>query len=41
MSEVVPMKGDKRKPIEVLHVRSARGFRVDIQKYRKVLGWPV
>jgi len=41
MSEVVPMKGDKRKPIEVLHVRSARGFCVDIQKYKKVLGWPV
>lgn len=41
MSEVVPMKGDKRKPIEVLHVRTARGFRVDIQKYRKVLGCPV
>jgi len=48
MSEVVPMKGDERKPIEVLHVRSARCFHVYIniyiyiyiQKYWKE-GWPV
>lgn len=32
MSEVVPNKEDKKKPIEVLHARGARGIRVNIQK---------
>lgn len=31
MSEVVPEKGDKRKPIEVLH--EVREIRVNIHKY--------
>lgn len=41
MSEVVPNKEDKRKPIEVLHARGVKGIRVNIQKYYSEDGWSI